>query len=1052
MHQGTHILQSLDGFAFAIGRDGRFLYISETVSMYLGLSQVEMTGSSVFDYTHQQDHEELARQLGELSLGEREREREIFQANAKSNRQALSAPGVTLVGQADCATGGRAQMLSPAEVSLQSHYSAASSDAAAADEQAKGGRTKRIKSAAAAAAPAKGAANSRGARKGQQVSVKMEPDSALGRLDSTADARPPTARPTSTHPGAQQAWAPLDLVEGDPYVRQFCIRMKSTLTKRGCQHFKSSGYRVVHVVAHLRAYQSNDHGHLMDPFDEPAASSRASSHSAKGKKRASASAKQQQQQPRQQQQQQDDGGSRADDQSECNSSSSSSINSKPTLQVANSAEAPGRASSKIIGMVAVAIALPPPSINELRLESDTFVVRLGLDLRITHIEPKLSELLHYPMELLAGRSLYALCHPADVHQLQRCHRDLLRKGQIMSGYYRLLSRSGGFIWVQTCATLICNSGSQGAGQPTAGPASQTQLAPNASSVSSACSSASSSSSSSTSSISSCSTTDNNNHPHQHQQAAVVAPTPPAYSPHSQQQQQQQHYALAPANLWDQQQFASAGLQNSESLATTTTTNAQHQQAQLMQHEQQEQCVIFVNYMITNVIETDQIVDVCQGADFVPVLLPGGPTQLYAASNQLAGVQSGCSSSSSSSNSTTTTTTNNNNHSLQHKSFRSPSPSAASGASMYPSPVSCIKTTTTSSSNNMGSQSSASKNGAHSRTPNEGQHELAQANPSAINLSASQRSARAAKLADLSGKAAAAAAAASRKQPNSSKAQAGRAQAAPSQRHYSATSSLANNQSALDENGHLHEVHLSYNNNNNNHHQHLQTTNQAHNGSLVSHFVNQQPVGGEQHYQFHEAYASSQTSGVNLALANKLHQTSQEQSSPASNNGGGGGAGVSYDASAWTHHYGQQAEGASIDQQQQQQLADYTRSGIYKAAFAAGLAADPTSAYGVRAQAAIVNHHHQQQQQHHHHHHHHQQQQQVASASGYGQQVAGYHQHESNAASLPAAYHYVDSHAHHAQQQHHQHNQHHHHHLNHQQQNQNQQNYSDNNHYWCFFNL
>ena len=39
-HQGTHILQSLDGFAFSLGSDGRFLYISETVSIYLGLSQV----------------------------------------------------------------------------------------------------------------------------------------------------------------------------------------------------------------------------------------------------------------------------------------------------------------------------------------------------------------------------------------------------------------------------------------------------------------------------------------------------------------------------------------------------------------------------------------------------------------------------------------------------------------------------------------------------------------------------------------------------------------------------------------------------------------------------------------------------------------------------------------------------------------------------------------------------------------------------------------------------------------------------------------------------
>lgn len=63
-HQGTHILQSLDGFAFSLGSDGRFLYISETVSIYLGLSQVEMTGSSVFDYVHTGDHSELAQQLG----------------------------------------------------------------------------------------------------------------------------------------------------------------------------------------------------------------------------------------------------------------------------------------------------------------------------------------------------------------------------------------------------------------------------------------------------------------------------------------------------------------------------------------------------------------------------------------------------------------------------------------------------------------------------------------------------------------------------------------------------------------------------------------------------------------------------------------------------------------------------------------------------------------------------------------------------------------------------------------------------------------------------
>ncbi|RXM35331.1 Neuronal PAS domain-containing protein 3 [Acipenser ruthenus] len=63
-HLGGHLLQSLDGFAFVVSHEGRFLYISETVSIYLGLSQVELTGSSVFDYIHPADHVEMAERLG----------------------------------------------------------------------------------------------------------------------------------------------------------------------------------------------------------------------------------------------------------------------------------------------------------------------------------------------------------------------------------------------------------------------------------------------------------------------------------------------------------------------------------------------------------------------------------------------------------------------------------------------------------------------------------------------------------------------------------------------------------------------------------------------------------------------------------------------------------------------------------------------------------------------------------------------------------------------------------------------------------------------------
>jgi neuronal PAS domain-containing protein 1/3 len=39
-------------------------------------------------------------------------------------------------------------------------------------------------------------------------------------------------------------------------------------------------------------------------------------------------------------------------------------------------------------MVALAIALPPPSVHEIRLECDMFVTRINFDFRIAHCEPK----------------------------------------------------------------------------------------------------------------------------------------------------------------------------------------------------------------------------------------------------------------------------------------------------------------------------------------------------------------------------------------------------------------------------------------------------------------------------------------------------------------------------------------------------------------------------------------------------------------------------------------------------------------------------------------
>lgn len=56
---GKHFLQSLEGFIFVLAADGKITYASETVSVNLGLNQVDITGNSILEYVDQADHEEL---------------------------------------------------------------------------------------------------------------------------------------------------------------------------------------------------------------------------------------------------------------------------------------------------------------------------------------------------------------------------------------------------------------------------------------------------------------------------------------------------------------------------------------------------------------------------------------------------------------------------------------------------------------------------------------------------------------------------------------------------------------------------------------------------------------------------------------------------------------------------------------------------------------------------------------------------------------------------------------------------------------------------------
>ncbi|KAL2805405.1 single-minded-like protein 2 short isoform [Daubentonia madagascariensis] len=237
---GSHLLQTLDGFVFVVASDGKIMYISETASVHLGLSQVELTGNSIYEYIHPSDHDEM-----------------------------------TAV--------------------LTAH------------------------------------------------------------------------QPLHHH-----------LLQEYEMERSFFLRMKCVLAKRNAG-LTCSGYKVIHCSGYLKIRQ-----YMLD------------------------------------------------------------------MSLYDSCY-------QIVGLVAVGQSLPPSAITEIKLHSNMFMFRASLDLKLIFLDSRVTELTGYEPQDLIEKTLYHHVHGCDVFHLRYAHHLLLVKGQVTTKYYRLLSRRGGWVWVQSYATVVHNS-------------------------------------------------------------------------------------------------------------------------------------------------------------------------------------------------------------------------------------------------------------------------------------------------------------------------------------------------------------------------------------------------------------------------------------------------------------------------------------------------------------------------------------------------------------------------------------------------------------------
>ncbi|XP_039181075.1 hypoxia-inducible factor 3-alpha isoform X2 [Crotalus tigris] len=108
-------------------------------------------------------------------------------------------------------------------------------------------------------------------------------------------------------------------------------------------------------------------------------------------------------------------------------------------------------------LVLICEAILHPANIETPLDSGTFLSRHTMDMKFTYCDDRIVEMAGYTSESLLGCSLYEYIHALDSDSISKSINTLLSKGQAVTGQYRFLARNGGYIWIQTEATVISSS-------------------------------------------------------------------------------------------------------------------------------------------------------------------------------------------------------------------------------------------------------------------------------------------------------------------------------------------------------------------------------------------------------------------------------------------------------------------------------------------------------------------------------------------------------------------------------------------------------------------
>ncbi|KAI4887865.1 hypothetical protein NFI96_015081, partial [Prochilodus magdalenae] len=94
--------------------------------------------------------------------------------------------------------------------------------------------------------------------------------------------------------------------------------------------------------------------------------------------------------------------------------------------------------------------------REAYLNFKAFLSTHSPDMKFTYCHSGVLELTGFSDTELCGQSVYQYYHPSDCQHVRQAHLCLLAKGQVCTGKYRLLQKHGGYVWVETDATVVYN--------------------------------------------------------------------------------------------------------------------------------------------------------------------------------------------------------------------------------------------------------------------------------------------------------------------------------------------------------------------------------------------------------------------------------------------------------------------------------------------------------------------------------------------------------------------------------------------------------------------